>query len=378
MTREEQVLQEYENKLNDLYAHANTKSKKKKIAYDLINFSAMCYEHFGIEKTFDWEHDKEIYQFQFDLLEPFLIYTKDYHSDYLAISDSVLVRFLETEFPFYKDYGKLVYTIPQIRQKEIISDFLSSYDPKLFNLYREKLRNSEIFKTDLFFTLGYGGLHYHFDGLRRGLIFCEKRGNSVSSLGTLVHELGHAYENDIIYSVGISNPSIIRNKLPYTEVCARFLEYSFYNYLTENRIYQDDVIMTLRSYYKRMLCYMYEINLVCKMEHISVNRYGYVEIGEASIAYYANTLKRLLNYYNLPSELGEEIHYRYAFTYGLSNLIAIHLYDKYKDNPTTFKKEFNNCVINYLTEGLEAFERVGVTKELLTSNKTLRKRLKDI
>ena len=44
MTKEEQLLQEYEKKLLDLYARANTKSKKKKIVYDLFNFASICYD----------------------------------------------------------------------------------------------------------------------------------------------------------------------------------------------------------------------------------------------------------------------------------------------------------------------------------------------
>ena len=94
MTREELLLQEYEKKLSYLYAKANTKSKKKKIVYDLFNFSSICYEHFDIEKVFDWEQDDELYDLLQDLSKPFIENTFMNKEVFLDISNSVLNTFI--------------------------------------------------------------------------------------------------------------------------------------------------------------------------------------------------------------------------------------------------------------------------------------------
>lgn len=373
MTREELLMLEYEKKLNYLYAKANTKSKKKRILYDLFNFSNISYEHFGIEKIFDWELDDELHELLTDLLEPFVEYTWEHKSDYLAISNSVLSTFMETKYPFYDDYCKLLYGVNKHELQEIILAFLNSYDYRLYRLFRDKLERNEIFYVNLYDITGYSGLNYPMDSLRKSLIFCEDGSSSIFSSGGLVHELGHSYENDIIYSMGVNGVGTVKDKFPFTEVSSRFFEYAFYNYLKENKVYMDDVRICLLKYYKIMLNYVYNMNLICKGDDLFINENGYAVINDLELSIYANGIKERLNYYNMASDLGEEMNYKHAFIYGLGSLFSIYLYDNYKKDPNYFKKEFRNALINYPQMGIEAFEKVGVTMDALIRGDTLKK-----
>lgn len=375
---EEELLLEYEKKLNYLYAKANTKSKKKRVLYDLLNFSNICFEHFGLDKTFAWDCDDELYNLLEDLLRPFVYYTREHRSDYLEISKSVLNTFIDSKYPFYDDYCKLLYYIDPYELQEIIFAFLSNYDARLYKLFKDKLNNFEIFSVNLCDNTDFAGLNYQMDCLKKSLIFCDDRCSSIYTAGCLVHELGHSYENDIIYSMGINGVGNIKDKFPFIEVSSRFFEYAFYNYLKENRIYTDDVKICLLKYYKTMLNYIYEMNLLCKMDSLFINREGCITINDNALSAYANEIKEKLNYYNMASEVGEEINYRHAFIYGLGSLFAIHLYNNYKKSPNYFKKEFRNALINYPLLEMDAFTRVGITKEEIVNNKILKKVLADI
>ena len=378
MTREELLIKKYEEKLNYLYAKANTKSKKKRIMYDLFNFSSICYEHFGIEKVFAWDLDEELYNLVEDFLKMFVDNTYKDKRDYFDISNSVLDTFINVRYPFYDDYCKLLGHVSPYELQELTFDFLNSYDPKLVDFYKSKLVNCEVFDVSLYAKTGFSGLHYSMDGLRKSIIFCEETEGSIFSNGMLIHELGHAYENELMYGVGINGFGTMKDKTPYTEVSSRFFEYAFYNYLKENRIYINDTRICLLKYYKTMLMHIYGINLISKSESVFINKYGYAVIDDIDISFYANDIKEKLNYYNLASELEEEVNYKYSFTYGLGALFAIYLYDNYKKDPSYFRKEFKNALINYPQIGMDAFQRVGVTQEELIKGTTLKRVLTDI
>lgn len=378
MTKEELLISEYEKKLNYLYSRANTKSKKKRIVYDLYNFSAICYQHFGIEKTFDWEDDEELFELVEDFLKALVNYTQKNKSDYLQISSSVIKTFIDVKYPFYADYQKLLYNLSPLKQEELVFDFLNNYDPCLLKFYQEKLERCEIFDTKLYAQTGYSGLNIPMDSLKKSFIFCEEGSNSIFSSAMLVHELGHSFEKQILYSIGINGNGTAGDKTPFTEVCSRFFEYAFYNYLKENRIYDIDTKICLLNYYKTMLTYIYGMNLICKLDGFFINKYGYVEIEDIDLSIYANKLKEALNYYDLPSKLGEELSYKHSFVYGLGSLFSLYLYDIYQKDPNYFKKEFRNALINYPYSGISSFENLGITMETLTSDKILRKAITNI
>lgn len=378
MDKEEKMLSDYENKLNDLYARANTKSKKKRILYDLFNFSAICREHFGIEKVFDWEQDEELIKLLDDFVTPFIDNVLDKRNSFFDISKSVIDTFIDVKYPFYEDYHKLLYSISPLELQEIMFDFLNSYDPKLQCFYKKMLEDCEIFEAYLYASTGYSGLHYPMDGLKKNFIFCETFSNSIFTTSLLIHEIGHAYESDLMYQCGINGYGTIKEKLPYTEVSSKFFEYAFLNYLKENRIYVNDTRVCLLKYYKTLLQHMYHMNLICKTKYLDINKYGYVEINDVELVEYANRLKDELNYFNLSSEIGEEMHFKNSFVYGIGGLFSIYLYDRYQEDSNGFKKDFRNMLINYPYNENVFFEVMGITEEELVEGNVLKKVLNNI
>jgi len=379
MDREKKLLKEYEEKLNYIYAKANTKSKKKRIIYDLFNFSRMCYEHFGIEKTFDWEKDKEIIKLIEDYTIAFIENTLGMKEMFSEVPKSIIDTFAEVKYPFYKDYNKLLNGLTDLEIQDITFAFLNSFDPKLLNQYKEKLENCEIFDVGIYSKTGYSGLTYPFESLRKNLIFCDNDINgSVLTASILMHEFGHSLEYDTMYRCGVTEYGRAIDKLPYSEVSSRFFEYAFLNYLKENKIYENDANICLMGYYKTMLSYIYKISVIYEMNFVNINKYGYAEIKDPKVSEYANSVKEKLNYYALPSEAGQEIAYRDSFLYGIGGLFSIYLYENYKQDPNNFKKEFKNALINYRYNDIDAFKDVGITTEILTKSPILKRALTKI
>jgi len=375
MNEEFKFLKIFEEKLNYLYAKANTKSKKKRIVYDLFNFSEMCHECLGIEKEFIWENDLELINllteseisFRDIALENTLYFDK--------ISSDIIKMFKEINYPFYKTEGKFLNSLTKSDVKDIVLDFLSKYDPKLIGVFNRKLENNEILCADLEqYTHGF---MCPIDILNTNLIFLSMDLDySIYYAATMVHEFGHSYEDDIIRKTGVLGSSIKSLNSLYQEVSSKFFEYAFLNHLKENQIYKDDSLILLNRYYASLLEYMYVINIICKMKNIKEED-NKIVIKDNEIVKYANKIKEELNYHNLPSELDTKLNFKNAFIYGLGTIFSIYLYENYKENPNLFKKEFQNAMSNYTNIGVDAFERIGVTKEKLLEGKILKKVLKE-
>lgn len=61
MTEVERKIQKDKEKLEWLYSKANTKSKKKRLINDLLYFSYLCQDCFGINQEFSWKKDEELH-----------------------------------------------------------------------------------------------------------------------------------------------------------------------------------------------------------------------------------------------------------------------------------------------------------------------------
>lgn len=374
MTKEQIILKEIEDKLTYQYAKANTKSKKKKILYDLFNFSNICYNHFGIDKTFPWENDNEMIKLIEDDTMPFVENTLSMKETFADITKSIINTFIEVDYQFYQDYNKLLNGLTPLEIQNITFDFLNSYDQNLFRKYKEKLEKGDMFDVSIYSKTGYSGLTYPLEALKKNLIFCDTDSpGSVFVAAILMHEYGHSFEFDTMYECGVTNYGTSIEKLPYSEVASRFFEYAFLCYLKENKIYEKDASICLMKYYKMMLAYIYKMDIIYKMNFININKYGFAEIKEQEVIDYANKLKEKLNYYSLPSELGQGVNYKESFLYGIGGIFGIYLYENYKQDPNNFKKEFRNALINYKYNDIDAFEKVGITEEKLIKGDILKR-----
>ena len=69
------------------------------------------------------------------------------------------------------------------------------------------------------------------------------------------------------------------------------------------------------------------MNIIYNMDFVRINKYGYAEIENEEISKYANGLKERLNYFALPSEIGEGVNYKDSFVYGIGGVFGIYLYE---------------------------------------------------
>lgn len=368
----EELVKEYEKKLNEIYARANTKSKRRKIAHDLLTFSNICNEHFDIHKTFEWEKDikiiREIRNYNIQFVNDIVQNTKVYNS----IFTSVLNTFLNSDYNIYDYYGKKYTNISEKEKQEIIFDFLASYDEKLIKEFNTKLTNNELFRGNI---PGYGGITYPIECLNKNLIFCSPyRYYTIYGAQTLVHELGHNFEMNLFKSTGKTEFLDASHTKPYYEISSRFFEYAFLKYLEENKILVEDTNKSLDYMMFDLLSRAYNIYLMYQMTEVKIDELDNVYITEKHIIDTAKEIQNTLNYYSFPSEEGDIIKFKHSFIYGIGGIFSIYLYENYKEDPNNFKKEFRNCLLSYpYGDSINEFERVGITPEMLIEGKVLKK-----
>ena len=111
------------DRLNYLYVKANTKSKKKNMAYDLIFFEDMYNALSDDEKiVFLWSNDEFLMEVRNEVTHSLVqnILNDQYYL--IDLVESSFNIFLESEFSVHKDYGKQYHKISEaMMQKNIIN-----------------------------------------------------------------------------------------------------------------------------------------------------------------------------------------------------------------------------------------------------------------
>lgn len=368
----EDLAKEYEKKLLEIYARANTKSKRKRIAHDLLTFSNICNEHFDIYKTFEWEKDLKIINEIKNYYLPFLDDVAENTKLYNTIFTNVLNTFLNSEYNIYNFYEKKYQTLTEKEKQEILFDFLASYDESLLKDLEMKLENYEIFTGNIH---GFSGITYPIQCLNKNLIFCSPyQYDTIYGAQILAHELGHHYEMSLFNSTSKNCFLDTAYTKPYYEISSRFFEYAFLKYLEENKILINDTNKSIDYLMFDLLSRSYNIHLMYMMKKIQIDELDHVHITEKKIIDRASEILNKLNYYSFPYEEGDVIKFRHSFIYGMGDLFSIYLYENYKEDPNNFKKEFRNALLTYpYGDSIKEFERVGVTPEVLIEGKVLKK-----
>ena len=373
-----EVLEFYKSKLENVYLRANTFSKKKRIAQDLVSFETMCkYRFDGLIDNFIWENDPVIYETIHENKVEFLYHVLVNKKRYNKISESVIETFIDLEYPLYEEFYKNYTNYPRLSKEEvqdIIEAFMNDYDADWLKRTYDKMDESLVYSGEFY---DCGGCIYPYSSLMKSFIFNTNGfGTSIFNASYRVHEYGHAYEMDLHYDSKMTENvnSLIHS--PFHEISSIFFEYAFLKYLKENKIYENTVDLCLKDYYRSMFLRIFDINILTKMEKIHVNS-GEVLLDDEKVMDEVEILKERLNYYSL-SSYGDKIEFNENFNYGLARLFAIYLYENYKQDKNKFKKEFKNSLLTYpQIKDLNAFNNVGVTDELLLEGDILRKVLKN-
>ncbi len=128
----------------------------------------------------------------------------------------------------------------------IIANFLFSVDRNLYNLFIELYQNNHILiKND------YSGSGLENNEKEKESIYVFVGSlRSVSDMGTLVHEIGHAFK-DYLYEDYHRYFNV--EELLHSEIPSEVLELMFYNYLVNRGIYRQDAINILHNYDMSMI-----------------------------------------------------------------------------------------------------------------------------
>jgi len=371
----EELVNYYEKKLTEQYLRANTKSKRKKIVRDLIAFKEICTERFELDKTFAWECDTDILKLAKSGRVQFIMEVANNGVMYNKIFTNTLNIFVEEEYPIYKYYRKDYQKLSLKEMQELIFDFLNHYDEKLLKDLKSKINGDKLLSGPL---LGYKGTTYSFGSINTNLMFyTPEYGCNLDCAATIVHEFGHSVEMDNYYNVGRTNYFDVVRGSPYYEVSSIFLEYAFLNYLKENNILVEDVNLKMHRTLFDLLVRSYEIMMIYRLKEIEIDVLDNVYIVDDSIKKEAEKIQNKINYYSLQSSPGDVFKYRHSFLYGIGDLSTTVLYEKYKDDPIFFKKEFINASLLYPNLGLIAFENLGLTRESMTEGASVRKLLRN-
>lgn len=380
MKQLEDKMNEYRNQLCNRYYRANSNSKKRQISKELIDFAYVYKKIFGDFDILEWENNEEIYhnykKFNYDTLVNFINIVNRYNDFYSKLSDSVIDSFEIVKYPFYKYANESAFNLPKLSNVEmtdILLSFLSEFDYDNYLLLRDKIINLEVLEVELDSNLGEAIQIYNLD--KNFILLNNSLKNNLLKYETIAHEYGHIFEMQINQN---SNNLILGTKTyqsPYSEVSSCFFQYSFLNYLKDNKIYPEYTLKCFDSYFKDIIYNMFLINLVTRNLDLEVDEYEYFVIDDKDLINHGDKIKDRLNYYSF-AEYNEEINFRYPYIYGVGGLFGIYLYENYKENKN-FLSEFRKILSSYqFNSDISVFDKVGINEEKLLKGDVFTKVLK--
>lgn len=370
-------LDNYSKKLINDYLSGGSESKRRRLAGDLYIFSAL-YSELCEDKEFIWDKDYTYYKYEYEINKKFVEYIDNNTKELNEITDGVLNTYKEINYNFYNNYYKKLQKLSDQDIYELILGFINSFDQDTLNKFYNKIKNREIFVSRM--DMCDGGYIRTIDSIGKNYIFLNRLTcNNIVGATSLAHELGHAYELELLYKCDKKDFNYVNMSTPYYEISSSFFEYAFLKYLKENRILLDDVNYELASFYINLFSFNYEGNIITKMPSDAlIDEYGMITLDDHELMNKYEKLKEELNYYSLPS-LDDKVVFRHPFIYGIGELLAVNMYDIYKKDPIYFKKNFNRLLHNYrISKDLSFTNNIGLTKEDLVKNKVLKRELKEL
>lgn len=358
------------NKLNEEYLRAGTKSKRRRILYELFAFEVLCEEEFGIENKHLWFVDKELLP---DNKQYFDIINRD-KKCFFNISKAVIESFISEKYPFYHEYHKSLPKMNKKQMMEIVLSFLNDIDRGTADKIINKSVNSKIIETNIY---GAGGYINPFEAIDDSVIVINNEdGYNLEFARSLVHECGHLFELEHLYS---QNKKVYRNAsimTPYYEVSSSFFEYAFLRYIKDNKILNHSIDVSLNDYYIELFINNFYMNVICMKDKIEDND-DCVYIEEERIKKYADNIMTRSNFYDM-YYYTEGLDSKYSFIYPIGQFMAIYLYENYKQDKENFIKEFKRSFLIYPTNPtLEAFNKVGINYQELKEGKVLKRILNE-
>ena len=292
--REEEIIKKYETKLTYAWSKANTKSKKRRLLYDLSAFSIISSIYPEIAKEYNWENNSEFLNLYEDITIPLLDNVMKMKNIFMPCASNIITSFKEVEFPFYKDYRKEDRCLSHKDTEELMYSFLNEYNKDMLIKYKELKKEGKIFNNN---PLQSSALFCSLDNLKESFIYhIPNLKDSIYKSSLMSHELGHYYETLLFQEVGNISYKIKSEKLPFGEVASRSFEYAYLRYLLDNNIHTEEVKRTLRRYYINLLVCAYDMSIIYRLKNINLNENNYIVIDDSRIVSYGNSIMNYLNY----------------------------------------------------------------------------------
>lgn len=363
------------DRLTYMYAKANTISKKKQIASDLLFFEFM-YNNLSEEKVeFPWSNDRDLIIMEVEKFDSFFQNVIESFNSIYNIADNSFNIFLEEEFSVHKYYGKYYHKMDEQLMQKYIGMFFREMDSSLVERFKYKLENLELIVNPN--VKDSAGTTFPIESINKNIIFFEAYDDmSVDSARILAHEMGHDFEFENAKKAGVTNTWLQLFKSLFTEVSSCFFEYAFINYLIENRIYLEDARISRSIYFYQLFFYLSHIMIIDKISDLRLQCDFTFKLDDDCVIEYANDLLGKMNVSCELYEKGDSINFRDAFVYGLGRLLSVYIYEEYKNNSKEFLSNFRKMLLDYKDNGFESFKYLNIDEEKLLNGDVLRRTLK--
>lgn len=272
-----------------------------------------------------------------EILDEYFINQKEHNK----LSGNVLSTYNRSGF---KDYNLEEGTskINKKKQIELINDFLTDLNPKIYKEFNYLVMNNLI--DDIYKPIDSNVTYFnHYK--TKPYIMIEKLDN-IFDIDVLMHELGHAYA--IKNLENRSKEQSLTFTRSYHEMISMYMELSFQEYLKKNHLYLRDAYIIENSFYTYMYYYFNALKVCNKLkddDSLCIHQMEYIDE---------------------------------AFIYSYGHYLALRIHEKsIKDKEGT-----NNALNDFLTyQGLLTYDEqlnlFGLNRDNLNDMKVLKKRLKN-
>ena len=364
------VLKEDIKKIKYMVEHSSSKSLKNYYNSILINLSDMLYE------LTDEVEEVRITKRDYIFMEKYTnnvglciknIVTKD---RYIKFIDELTRNSLKRLKQVNKTYN-FECTINLEDAKDLIKDFICSYDISLYPIVNKALSDDHLFVLHNEYRLGEGYSYFNtYSGLPYIVIYAKEKLN-IECLICLIHEIGHIIHFYTTYNRPKNYTKIATNN--FIEVPSTTFENIFIDYLIKNNVELKNTQMVLNNnlhMLKEYLQFLRINNLIID----TVLNYDEIEV---------ETLQHLLS--SKGSCIDKDTicqcfnSIQLNYSYALGGLVAAYYLEQYSKDPEKTKKDFydfSKCIgvtedfymLNNFGINFEKFKQCMYLKDIVDEN----------
>lgn len=230
-----------------------------------------------------------------------------------------------------------------LKQKEIL-EILYDYLKKLNNGSSEELekliKHKRIFNIE--YDMPYDGYTLFDNKLKKCNIFINEEPDSIDSMVTLIHELGHVMDfKKLIESKSQKDCCNSYTTAIYYEVMSLMYERDFIDYLIKNNIYKKEVKINLENHYITMFDSIEEMLILSNLNDYSLKKERFSTYNtEKFISSLNDNIKISKKLEEFPDPTSLDICDTLSYSYG--GIISNYLLDIKNNSTLDYEKIFND------------------------------------